>query len=107
MSLEQAKLSISNGAEVADDLAKRGAHLVAGGDMGIGNTSSAAAICAAMTGTDPARVTGRGARALTTRTWYGRSPSFAAASNCTSPTRLIRSVSCRRSAASKSGSLPD
>ena len=61
MSLEQAKLSISNGAEVADDLAKRGAHLVAGGDMGIGNTSSAAAICAAMTGTDPAKVTGRGA----------------------------------------------
>ena len=61
MSLEQAKLSISNGAEVADDLARQGAHLVAGGDMGIGNTSSAAAICAAMTGTDPARVTGRGA----------------------------------------------
>ena len=61
MSLEQAKLSISNGAEVADDLANRGTHLVAGGDMGIGNTSSAAAICAAMTGTDPARVTGRGA----------------------------------------------
>ena len=29
--------------------------------MGIGNTSSAAAICATMTGTDPARVTGRGA----------------------------------------------
>ena len=61
MSLKQAQLSISNGAEVADDLASRGAHLVAGGDMGIGNTSSAAAICAAMTGTDPARVTGRGA----------------------------------------------
>ena len=61
MSLEQAKLSISNGAEVADDLVKRGAHLVAGGDMGIGNTSSSAAICAAMTGADPARVTGRGA----------------------------------------------
>ena len=60
MSLEQAKLSISNGAEVADDLAKQGAHLVAGGDMGIGNTSSAAAICAAMTETDAARVTGRG-----------------------------------------------
>ena len=61
MSLEQARLAISNGAEVADDLANRGAHLVAGGDMGIGNTSSASAICAAMTGTDPARVTGRGA----------------------------------------------
>ena len=27
MSLEQAKLSISNGAEVADDLASRGAHI--------------------------------------------------------------------------------
>ena len=61
MSLEQARLSIANGAEVADDLASRGAQLVAGGDMGIGNTSSASAICAAMTGTDPARVTGRGA----------------------------------------------
>ena len=61
MSLEQARLSISNGAEVADDLANRGAHLVAGGDMGIGNTSSASAICAAMTGNDPAHVTGRGA----------------------------------------------
>ena len=61
MSLEQARLSISNGAEVADDLVNRGAHLVAGGDMGIGNTSSAAAICAAMSRTDPARVTGRGA----------------------------------------------
>ena len=60
MSLEQARLSIANGAEVADDLASRGAHLVAVGDMGIGNTSSAAAICAAMTETDAARVTGRG-----------------------------------------------
>ncbi len=60
MSLEQARLSIANGAEVADDLASRGAHLVAVGDMGIGNTSSAAAICAAMTKSDPASVTGRG-----------------------------------------------
>ncbi len=61
MSLEQAELSISNGAHVAADLANQGAHLVAGGDMGIGNTSSASAICAAMIGTDPALVTGRGA----------------------------------------------
>ena len=61
MSPEQAELSISNGAQVAEDIAGRGAHLVAGGDMGIGNTSSASAICAAMTGTDPAPVTGRGA----------------------------------------------
>lgn len=61
MTREQAELSISNGVEVAEDLANRGAHLVAGGDMGIGNTSSASAICAAMTGTDPSRVTGRGA----------------------------------------------
>ena len=61
MSFEQAESSISNGADVAEDLANRGAHLVAGGDMGIGNTSSASAICAAMTGTDVALVTGRGA----------------------------------------------
>ena len=61
MTPEQAELSISNGAQVAEDIAGRGAHLVAGGDMGIGNTSSASAICAAMTGTDPALVTGRGA----------------------------------------------
>ena len=61
MTFEQAELSISNGVEVAEDLANQGAHLVAGGDMGIGNTSSASAICAAMTDTDPALVTGRGA----------------------------------------------
>ena len=61
MSLEQAELSISNGVTVAEDLDGRGAQLVAGGDMGIGNTSSASAICAAITGTDPAHVTGRGA----------------------------------------------
>ena len=61
MSHDQAERSISNGVEVAEDLANQGAQLVAGGDMGIGNTSSASAICAAMTGTDPASVTGRGA----------------------------------------------
>ncbi len=61
MSLEQAELSMSNGVEVAEELANQGTHLVAGGDMGIGNTSSAAAISAAITGTDPASVTGRGA----------------------------------------------
>ncbi len=61
MSRGQAELCVSNGAEVAEELGENRAHIVALGDMGIGNTASATAITAAMTGTDPALITGRGA----------------------------------------------
>ena len=52
-----------NAAHVAaqgDGPADAGANLIAGGDMGIGNTTPSAAITAAVTGADVATVTGRG-----------------------------------------------
>jgi nicotinate-nucleotide--dimethylbenzimidazole phosphoribosyltransferase len=60
MSLEQADRAIESGIEVAGDLAQIGAQLVAPGEMGIGNSTSAAAITAVMTGSDVATVAGRG-----------------------------------------------
>ncbi len=60
MSLEQADAAIKSGVEVAGELAAKGAQLVAPGEMGIGNSTSAAAITAAVTGSDVATVAGRG-----------------------------------------------
>ncbi len=61
MSRAQAEQCITNGVDIAAKLAGRGAHVVALGDMGIGNTTSATAITAAITGIDTERITGRGA----------------------------------------------
>ena len=48
------------GIRVANHLIDNGANLLVGGDMGIGNSTPAAAITAALTGHSPALVTGRG-----------------------------------------------
>jgi nicotinate-nucleotide--dimethylbenzimidazole phosphoribosyltransferase len=48
------------GAEVAADLVAGGAKCLVTGEMGIGNTTPAAALIAALTGRPPAEVTGRG-----------------------------------------------
>ena len=48
------------GIAAASERADAGANLIAGGDMGIGNTTPSAAITAAITGADVATVTGRG-----------------------------------------------
>lgn len=48
------------GADVADDEIDAGADLLIPGDMGIGNTTSAAALVARLTGADVAAVVGRG-----------------------------------------------
>jgi nicotinate-nucleotide--dimethylbenzimidazole phosphoribosyltransferase len=48
------------GAEVAADLVARGARALVTGEMGIGNTTAAAAVIAALTGRSAAEVTGRG-----------------------------------------------
>jgi len=48
------------GAEVATELVTGGARALVTGDMGIGNTTAAAAVIAAFTGRRPAAVTGRG-----------------------------------------------
>ena len=60
MSSSQATAAIEAGAALADEAAAGGADLFAIGEMGIGNTTAAAAITAAITGVPPERVTGRG-----------------------------------------------
>jgi nicotinate-nucleotide--dimethylbenzimidazole phosphoribosyltransferase len=60
MTREQAEAAIVAGARLALDAIDAGADLVATGEMGIGNTTAASAITAAVTGEAPETVTGRG-----------------------------------------------
>jgi nicotinate-nucleotide--dimethylbenzimidazole phosphoribosyltransferase len=60
MTMEQAVMAIEAGIEVVQDEISRGLDIVGTGDMGIGNTTPSAAICAAITGKTAAEVTGRG-----------------------------------------------
>ena len=60
MTPDEAERALGVGVEVAQDAAERGARLLVTGDMGIGNTTSAAALIAAVTGRPPVEVTGRG-----------------------------------------------
>jgi len=60
MTRVQAEACISAGVGIALDAAKKGAHVIATGDMGIGNTTAASAITAALTGNPPGLTTGRG-----------------------------------------------
>src|SRR5437899_541152 len=52
--------AIEAGTRIANKLIDEGASLLAAGDMGIANTTSAAAIVAAITGADPNLIVGRG-----------------------------------------------
>lgn len=60
MSREEALRAIEAGIEVLDEEMAKGLDIVGVGDMGIGNTTSSSAICAAITGMPAARLTGRG-----------------------------------------------
>jgi len=60
MTREQAIRAIETGAGLAEEAMDAGADLVATGEMGIGNTTAASAITAAITGASPEQVTGRG-----------------------------------------------
>ena len=60
MSREEAIRCLEIGINAANESADAGANLIAGGDMGIGNTTPSAAITAAITGAAVAMVTGRG-----------------------------------------------
>ena len=60
MSRADAIRCLEIGIAAANERADAGANLIAGGDMGIGNTTPSAAITAAITGADVATVTGRG-----------------------------------------------
>jgi nicotinate-nucleotide--dimethylbenzimidazole phosphoribosyltransferase len=60
MTHEQAARSITVGIELARAAAGEGIELLGIGEMGIGNTTSASALTAALTGLTPEAVTGRG-----------------------------------------------
>jgi nicotinate-nucleotide--dimethylbenzimidazole phosphoribosyltransferase len=61
MAVAECEAALDVGAGVAAELAAGGARALVTGDMGIGNTTAAAAVIAALTGRPAAEVTGRGA----------------------------------------------
>jgi nicotinate-nucleotide--dimethylbenzimidazole phosphoribosyltransferase len=63
MSEDELASAIGVGLEMADDAANRGVAVLGCGEMGIGNTTSASAVTAAMLGMPAADVTGPGAGA--------------------------------------------
>jgi nicotinate-nucleotide--dimethylbenzimidazole phosphoribosyltransferase len=60
MTPEQARRAVAVGVETAGELVADGYRCLITGDMGIANTTAAAALVCAFTGADPAVVTGRG-----------------------------------------------
>lgn len=60
MTREEAARALMSGAGVAEELIGSGVDLLVTGDMGIGNTTPAAALVSAFTGRPPAETTGRG-----------------------------------------------
>ena len=60
MTADEVERALDIGAEIAAGLVAQGARALVTGDMGIGNTTAAAAIIAALTGRTAADVTGRG-----------------------------------------------
>lgn len=61
MSEEECLDAMARGAALAEALYREGAALLAVGEMGIGNTTTATALTAALMGVDPDETTGRGA----------------------------------------------
>ncbi|MFC8300947.1 nicotinate-nucleotide--dimethylbenzimidazole phosphoribosyltransferase [Micromonospora orduensis] len=57
---DEALTAVRTGIRIADELIDAGAGILLTGDMGIGNTTPAAALIAAFTGADPLDATGRG-----------------------------------------------
>lgn len=61
MTREQAVRAVETGIDMAERCAAEGYDLLCGGEMGIGNTTTSAAVTAALTGAAVETVTGRGA----------------------------------------------
>jgi nicotinate-nucleotide--dimethylbenzimidazole phosphoribosyltransferase len=57
---DEVERAIAAGRKIADEEVDRGADLLVAGDMGIGNTTPAAVLIAALTGAEPVAVVGRG-----------------------------------------------
>jgi nicotinate-nucleotide--dimethylbenzimidazole phosphoribosyltransferase len=60
MTRAQAVAALEAGIEIAQDLGRRGVTLLGAGEMGIGNTTSAAALSACLLGAPPDALVGRG-----------------------------------------------
>lgn len=60
LSAEEAVAAIETGRRIADEEVDAGADLLIAGDMGIGNTTAATTLVAAITGTEPVLAVGRG-----------------------------------------------
>lgn len=60
LSVPEVDAALAAGIAIADEEVDRGADLLMAGDMGIGNTTAAAVLIAALTGTEPVAVVGRG-----------------------------------------------
>lgn len=60
MTREQAIKAIETGIEIVFDLKKQGYNLIATGEMGIGNTTTSAAIASVLLDIAPEKITGRG-----------------------------------------------
>lgn len=61
MTREQAERAVEIGIETVRELSGSGYKIIVTGEMGIGNTTTSAAVTSALLGIDPAAVTGRGA----------------------------------------------
>lgn len=60
MTAEETRRALEVGAQCARRAVDRGARLLIAGDMGIANTTAAACLICAFTGSEPARIVGRG-----------------------------------------------
>ena len=60
MTREQAAQAVENGIALAEDMKSRGYDIIATGEMGIGNTTTSSALCAALLNLPVENVTGRG-----------------------------------------------
>jgi nicotinate-nucleotide--dimethylbenzimidazole phosphoribosyltransferase len=60
LSGDEVQAAVQAGMRIADEEVDAGADLLIAGDMGIGNTTAATALIAALTGTEPVAVVGRG-----------------------------------------------
>lgn len=60
LSADEALAAVEAGRRIADEEVDAGADLLIAGDMGIGNTTAATALIAALTGAEPVAVVGRG-----------------------------------------------
>jgi nicotinate-nucleotide--dimethylbenzimidazole phosphoribosyltransferase len=68
LTAEEVAAAIAAGKAIADEEVDAGADLLVAGDMGIGNTTPAAVLIAALTGAEPVAVVGRGT-GIDDRTW--------------------------------------